>query len=84
MAIKTASACSSLDFSLRFFRPFSTSSEWHLLEHHTEVGANARTFSIGRVYDESGRELATMSQVSIMRPKEGEGITSEEGMKAKL
>lgn len=70
-----AAACSSLDFSLRLFRPMDMS-KFHLIEQHTECGANARTFSVGRVYDDQGRQVAHSSQSSIMRPPDGEGWPS--------
>lgn len=60
-----------------------STSDWHLIEQHTEAAANARTFSVARVYDQSGREVATMSQSSILRPREGDGISSEEEGRAK-
>jgi acyl-CoA thioesterase len=65
--LTSAAAASSLDFSLRIFKPFDIT-RWHLHEQHTERGASARTFSIGRMYDEGGEEVAHMSQACIMRP----------------
>jgi len=74
--LTSAAACSSLDFSLRFFAPVDLS-QWHLLEHHTEAAGNARTFSVGRLWDERGKEIAQMSQSSILRPRPGEGIAAK-------
>ena len=66
--ITSVSAVSSLDFSLRFFRPFDLN-QWHLNEQHTEHGAGGRTFSVGRIYNADGIEIAHMSQMSILRDK---------------
>jgi len=65
--LNAASACSSLDFSLHIFAP-TDFSEWHLQEQHTESGGGARTFSIGRMWDIDGKEIACMTQSSILRP----------------
>ena len=71
-AVHDVARVASLDFSLRIFRPINLS-HYHLMEQHTECGANARSFNVSRVYDQSGREVAQMNQVSIIRPLEGDG-----------
>lgn len=64
------SACSSLDFALRFMVPdIDMSREWHLRERSTISGAGGRTYSEGRLWDEKGQLVASMTQSSIMRKK---------------
>lgn len=58
---------SSLEFSLRFMSP-PDMTKWHLSEQVTHAGTAGRTFSTGRLWDESGRLVADMTQMSIMRP----------------
>ncbi|KAE8131088.1 thioesterase-like superfamily-domain-containing protein [Aspergillus pseudotamarii] len=66
-----ASACASLDFSLRLFTHEIDLRRWHLSEATTSVAGNARAFSEGRVWDENGRLLASMTQQTLLRPKAG-------------
>ncbi|KAE8375725.1 Thioesterase/thiol ester dehydrase-isomerase [Aspergillus bertholletiae] len=64
-----ASACATLDFSLRLFTHDIDPRQWHLTEATTAVAGNARAFSEGRVWDATGRLLASMSQQTLLRPK---------------
>lgn len=64
-----AGACSSLDFALRFFDDSVDFNNFHLHEMRAIAGAEGRTFSEARLWDESGKMVATMTQQSIMRPK---------------
>lgn len=66
------SAHSSLDFALRVFGDVDVS-EWLLWEVGTSVGEGGRTFGESWVWDRSGRAVACMSQMTILRPKKGEG-----------
>ncbi|ORY32145.1 thioesterase-like superfamily-domain-containing protein [Naematelia encephala] len=65
--LTAAAAASSLDFSLHFHTPVDLS-KWHLHEQHTTTGTNGRTMSQGILYDRTGREVAVMTQMSILRP----------------
>jgi acyl-CoA thioesterase len=69
--LTTARAASSMDFSLRFFTPLPAdkpmNETWLLHEQNTERAADGRSFSIGRMFDTAGVEIARMSQVSILR-----------------
>lgn len=62
-------ACSSLDFSLRFFSNDVDCNKWLLRELRTNAGAEGRTYSESRLWDESGNMVACMTQQCIMRPK---------------
>lgn len=64
-----ASACATLDFSLRLFTHEIDLRRWHLTEVTTSVAGNARAFSEGRVWDGNGRLLASMTQQTLLRPK---------------
>jgi acyl-CoA thioesterase II len=67
-------ACSSIDFALRVFVPVVDLGEWHLRERQTYRGGGGRTYSEGRLFDEQGRLVASMTQQSIMRGlPEGKG-----------
>lgn len=63
-----ASACSSLDFALRFFTGEINLGDWHLREIKTVVGRDGRTFTEARLWDSDGNMVANMTQQSIMRP----------------
>lgn len=71
MFLDDSAACSSLDFSLRIFSSDVQVEEWGLKEIATYVGAEGRTFSEGRLWNEEGRCIASMTQQSILRPKKG-------------
>jgi acyl-CoA thioesterase II len=66
-----AAACSSLDFSLRFFREDFDLTKWHLREWVTIAAAGGRTYTESRLWDEDGNMVADMTQQSILRPKPG-------------
>ncbi|KAL4895639.1 thioesterase-like superfamily-domain-containing protein [Aspergillus ambiguus] len=61
------SACSSLDFSLRFFTPRPEMEKWHLREMVSHCAGQGRSFSESRLWDERGNLVACMSQQSILR-----------------
>lgn len=69
-----AGACSSLDFGLRFFAGGGglNMRDWHLREMRTVVGAEGRTYTESRMWDERGSMVSSMTQQSIMRVKKGE------------
>lgn len=62
-------ACSTLDFALRIFVPEVSMESWTLKEMFTSRGGSARTYSEGRLWDDKGQLLASMTQQSIMRPR---------------
>jgi acyl-CoA thioesterase II len=70
MWFDNVSACSSLDFALRFFVSGDEVDleKWHLREMKTSVGGEGRSYGESWVWDESGRAVACMSQQSILRP----------------
>ena len=63
-----SSACSTLEFSLRFLTPEININDFHLREWKTYAGDAARTFSEARLWDKDGKMVASMSQTSILRP----------------
>ncbi|CAG9945560.1 unnamed protein product [Clonostachys rosea f. rosea IK726] len=75
MGLEDAGACSSLDFALRIFVTEVKMDRWHLRERITSRGGNGRTYSEGRLYDESGVLVASMTQQSIMRPLKGASVS---------
>lgn len=64
-----ASACSSLDFALRFFSNKIDFNQWHLRELRSITGGAGRTYSEARLWDEEGNMVACMTQQAILRPK---------------
>ncbi|KAJ4991958.1 acyl-thioesterase ii [Stagonosporopsis vannaccii] len=70
--LEDSAACSSLDFSLRFFGDIDME-KWQLREISTHAGSGGRTYSECWVWDEQGKAVACMSQQSIMRvlPEKG-------------
>ncbi|KAB8336719.1 hypothetical protein FH972_021028 [Carpinus fangiana] len=64
-----ASACSSLDFALRFFTNTIDFNQWHLRELRSITGGAGRTYSESRLWDEEGKMVACMTQQAILRPK---------------
>ncbi|ODM19406.1 hypothetical protein SI65_04390 [Aspergillus cristatus] len=66
-----ASACATLDFALRIFTHAVNLQNWHVTEQKALVAENARAFSEGRVWDESGRLIVSMTQQTILRPRTG-------------
>jgi acyl-CoA thioesterase len=76
MFLDDSAATSSLEFSLRLFRRGSEldlGGKWWLREIGTVVGAEGRTYSEGRLFDEGGVCVASMTQQSICRPKGKKG-----------
>ncbi|PKS12628.1 hypothetical protein jhhlp_000836 [Lomentospora prolificans] len=69
MSLYDSGACSSLDFSMRFFTNDLDLTKWHLRELKCVAGHEGRTYSESRLWDEAGNMVANMSQQSIMRPK---------------
>ncbi|KAF1997376.1 acyl-CoA thioesterase II [Amniculicola lignicola CBS 123094] len=69
MFLDDASAVSSLDFALRLFSNDVDMTKWHLKEIQTHTGAEGRTYTEGRLYEEDGRCIASITQQSICRPK---------------
>ncbi|KAB8356556.1 hypothetical protein FH972_024137 [Carpinus fangiana] len=66
---------SSLDFALRIFSNDIDMSQWHSRELRTHVGANGRTYTESRLWDQQGNMVADMTQQCIMRPKPGTGTS---------
>lgn len=66
-----AGACATLDFAFRLFTNKVNLQNWHTMEQKTSVAENARAFSEGRVWDDGGRLLASMTQQTILRPRTG-------------
>lgn len=64
-----ASACATLDFALRLATHRFDLSDWHVSEKRTCRAGGARALSEGRVFG-GGRLLASMTQETILRPKE--------------
>lgn len=67
--IGEAGPCSSLDFALRIFTPNVNLKEWNFKERVTVTAGFGRNYSEGRIWDESGNMVASMTQQSILRPK---------------
>jgi acyl-CoA thioesterase len=69
MFLDDAAACATLDFAIRFFCDEFDLCDWLLREIKTIAGGEGRTYTEGRVWNERGRLVASMSQQSILRPK---------------
>ena len=69
MFLDDVGACASLDFALRMFTGDLRLQDWLLKERSTSRGGEGRTYSEGRVFDERGQMVASMTQQSIMRAK---------------
>ncbi|KAL4757084.1 thioesterase-like superfamily-domain-containing protein [Aspergillus foveolatus] len=69
MFFDDAAACATLDFAIRFFCDEFDLCDWLLREIKTIVGGEGRSYTEGRVWNERGRLVASMSQQSILRPK---------------
>ncbi|RAH86627.1 acyl-CoA thioesterase II [Aspergillus japonicus CBS 114.51] len=69
MFLDDAGACASLDFSMRVFSSDWGLEKWHLRELKTVAGADGRTYTEARMWDQSGRLVANMTQQCILRPK---------------
>ncbi|RYO82954.1 hypothetical protein DL766_004953 [Monosporascus sp. MC13-8B] len=68
LGFEDAGAASSLDFALRFFVPDVDLGEWHLRERVTHAAGVGRSYSEGRLFDEHGRLVVSMTQQGILRP----------------
>ncbi|PWN49804.1 Thioesterase/thiol ester dehydrase-isomerase [Violaceomyces palustris] len=69
LGLNQASACSSLECSLRFHSPdFDSETNWAYREQRTISGSDQRTFSESYLFDENDNLIATMSQISVLRP----------------
>ncbi|KAJ5414819.1 Thioesterase/thiol ester dehydrase-isomerase [Penicillium cosmopolitanum] len=69
--LSQASACATLDFALRLLTHEIDLRNWHVSERQTCGAGNARALSEGRVFNGDGRLLASMTQKTILRPKQG-------------
>ncbi|KAI1254227.1 hypothetical protein MGN70_004623 [Eutypa lata] len=63
-----AGATSSLDFALRFFTPDVDMSRWHLKDRAAHAAGAGRSYAEGRLFDDQGRLVASMTQQGILRP----------------
>ncbi|KAF5024544.1 hypothetical protein F66182_3307 [Fusarium sp. NRRL 66182] len=70
MFMDDAAACSSLDFALRLFVDDIRLDDWNLRELRTVRGGTGMTYSEGRVWDQQGKLVASMTQQSVLRPKQ--------------
>lgn len=64
-------AVASLEFALRFFTSELRCEEWHMKEVKSTAAGECRTFHEGKVWDESGKLVCSMTQQDIARPKVG-------------
>jgi acyl-CoA thioesterase II len=64
-------AIGSLDFALRVMQPVVDLTKWHLHQRSTSNGAGAITYGESRMWDSHGVMVASMSQQSILRLREG-------------
>jgi acyl-CoA thioesterase II len=69
MGLMDVAACSSLDFAIRLFVGDVDLNEWHVKEMKTVAGGEGRTYSEARIWDQTGRMVANLTQQSILRPK---------------
>ncbi|CRG92047.1 hypothetical protein PISL3812_09102 [Talaromyces islandicus] len=67
--LSEASACATLDFSLRIFTHKLNLEDWHTVEQQTIAAENARAFSEARIWNDSGHLIASMTQQTILRPR---------------
>jgi acyl-CoA thioesterase len=70
MFLDDAAACSSLDFALRLFVVDLKVDDWNLREMKTVCGGNGRTYTEGRLWDQQGKLIASMTQQAVLRPKQ--------------
>lgn len=66
--VSESGPCSSLDFAFRVLSPHVDLNEWHLTERVTVAAGYGRNYSEGRMWDEKGNMVASMTQQSILRP----------------
>ncbi|OAL30955.1 hypothetical protein AYO20_08540 [Fonsecaea nubica] len=64
-----AGAASTLDFALRVFVNDVDMTRWHLRERMTRTAGVARNYAESRIWDESGKMVASMTQQCMLRPK---------------
>jgi acyl-CoA thioesterase II len=66
--ITESGPCSSLDFAVRFLTPNVNLNEWGLKERVTIAAGYGRNYSEGRMWDDEGNMISSMTQQSILRP----------------
>ncbi|KAB8265063.1 hypothetical protein BDV32DRAFT_145095 [Aspergillus pseudonomiae] len=71
-----ASACATLEFSLRIFVHGLNLWNWHMAEQKAPVAENTRACSEGRIWNENGHLVASMTQQTILRPNADLGARS--------
>ncbi|KAJ1329767.1 thioesterase family protein [Microdochium nivale] len=67
LQIEEVGSWATLDFALRYFRPEVRLQEWHLKERVLQTADFGRSYGEGRLYDEQGRMVASMTQQCILR-----------------
>ncbi|VUC29866.1 unnamed protein product [Clonostachys rosea] len=70
--VDAAGPCGSLDFALRIFVPHVDMGKWNLRERIVHHSGSGRTYAEGRLFDEKGTLLASMTQQCFMRVPRGE------------
>lgn len=65
--VDAAGPCGSLDFALRILAPQVKMGDWNLRERVVHHSGSGRTFAEGRLFDEQGKLLASMTQQCFMR-----------------
>lgn len=70
------SSVTSLDFAMRIFvnDVLLGASQWLTREEQTVTGGDGRTFQEARVWDQSGRMVASISEQCMLRPKPSAGV----------
>ncbi|KAK7740820.1 hypothetical protein SLS62_011005 [Diatrype stigma] len=63
-----AGAASSLDFALRILTPDVDMRRWHVRDRVAHAAGAGRSYGEGRLFDEGGRLVASMTQQGILRP----------------
>jgi acyl-CoA thioesterase II len=63
-----AGATATLDFAMRVFSNDVDLSKWHLRQANAIVGTHGRSYSEGRLWDDKGSLIASMTQQTILRP----------------
>lgn len=66
--ISESGPCSSLDFALRILTPYVDLNTWAMKERVTVAAGYGRNYSEGRMWDEKGNMVSSMTQQSILRP----------------
>jgi acyl-CoA thioesterase len=70
LSLDDAGACSSLDFALRIFGRDWDLNTWNFRELKTIAGDDGRTYSEARLWNQSRKLVASMTQQCILRPKQ--------------